>query len=144
MKYVLKNRVSNNNSLALWCSWETDCSLHFLWKVLELTADIQSISVSYHQTDPFLYVLKIALFGRLWLPVTKQISWVWIPLKPEWRSFNIIWSSVRLSAESDLAFSWSVSFSLPLRRWEKAHFTDALNLKHKRIIQQLKQLKKDL
>ena len=33
--------------------------------------------------------------------------------------------------------------SLPLRRWEKAHFTDALNLKHKRIIQQLKQLKKE-
>ena len=47
-----------------------------------------------------------------------------------------------VSAESDLVFSWSVSFALPLRRWEKAHFTDALNLKHKRIIQQLKQLKK--
>ena len=38
-----------------------------------------------------LYVLKIALFGRLWLPVTKQIPWVWIPLKPEWMRFNIIW-----------------------------------------------------
>ena len=39
-------------------------------------------------------------------------------------------------------FIFLTSF-LSSRRWKKPHFTDALNLKHKRIIQQLKQLKKE-
>ena len=44
---------------------------------------------------------------------------------------------------SGAVFNLEIMETLPLKRWKKAHFTDAVNLKHKKIIQQLKQLKKE-
>ena len=104
------------------------------------------LSVSYHKTnsrqcrDHFKSnVLETALFGRLEVPVTKQRSWVWIPLKPVWINCSIIWGKVHLSAKSDLVY-FTACFLRPYLLRAGKHLVNALELKHKKIIQQLKQL----
>ena len=63
---LVKNRVSDVKTLACWAVGEP---------ITEFTADIQFISLSYHQTDSVdrlrFYTLKIALFGGLGAQVTK-------------------------------------------------------------------------
>ena len=104
------------------------------------------LSVSYHKTnsrqcrDHFKSnVLETALFGRLGVPVTKQRSWVWIPLKPVWINYSIIRGKVHLSAKSDLVY-FTACFLRPYLLRAGKHLVNALDLKHKKIIQQLKQL----
>ena len=75
---LLENIINIIKTLALPSSWTPIYKLHFLWKALELTADIHInfCQLSWNRYSvPYLesYVLKIALVeGRLWLPITKQ------------------------------------------------------------------------
>ena len=78
-------------SLALSCSWKPITnSIPLKKKKKGLGTDrwhpinfcpLSSNRYSVHYLGS--YVLKIALFGRLRLPVSKQRLWVWIPLKSE-------------------------------------------------------------
>ena len=104
---------------------KTDNRDHFPQGALELTADIQSISVSYQQTDIQCIIWnpsswKLHSLVRLWWPVTKQRSWVWIPQKSELvNKFSSSEDECRYLQNRIECSHGPFHSSLPLKRWKK-------------------------
>ena len=90
---LLENIISiiKTLSLALSCRWKPITNSIPLkkkkrpWNWLLTSNQFLSAQSSNRYSVHYLesYVLKIAHFGRLRLPVSKQRLWVWIPLKSE-------------------------------------------------------------